>query len=118
MKNETIIKLETFNVLSKYENGVSLKELSRLTGCNRNTIKSYLINNGAKVNFDINFDLDLAKKMYLEGNSCRKIAEVLNINEDRLSLILQSENIIVSNSSDYRFNKNIFDKIDTEEKAY
>lgn len=118
MKKETITKMENYDVLNKYVEGTSLRELARLTNCSRTTIKNYLISVGYQVKSTPQFDLEKAKELYLSGHSCREIASIVNANEDTICMYLKNEGINTSNSSTFRFNENIFDCIDTEEKAY
>ena len=118
MKKETITKMENYDVLNKYVEGTSLRELARLTNCSRITIKNYLISMGYQVKSTPQFDLEKAKELYLSGHSCREIASIVNANEDTICMYLKNEGINTSNSSTFRFNENVFDCIDTEEKAY
>lgn len=118
MKQETIAKMENYDVLNKYVEGTSFRELARLTGCDRKTIKNYLISMGYGIKSEPKFDLEIAKTMYLDGHSCKEISMTVNANEDTIAMYLRNSGINVSNSSSFRFNENIFDSIDTEEKAY
>lgn len=70
---------------------------------------------------------NIAKQMYLQNKSLRKISEELNINRKLLSKKLKEDNIIIrdknknqtiKSKSKYSFNENIFENIDTEAKAY
>lgn len=49
MLKRTVEKFESFNVCKLYEDGMSLRELERLIGSDRNDIKKYLCYNGVKL---------------------------------------------------------------------
>lgn len=62
---------------------------------------------------------ETGKKMYLTGNSIEFISKELNISSSRFSLWLKTEGVDVSMCPQKkRINNDIFQIIDTEEKAY
>lgn len=61
----------------------------------------------------------LAKQMYLEGISLTKIGQELHISRGPLSKRLKADGVqIVNRQNIAKFDETIFDKIDTEAKAY
>lgn len=61
----------------------------------------------------------LAKQLYLEGNSLTKIAKQVGIERHKLSYLLKKDGItIVQNGAKHEYIEDIFEVIDTEEKAY
>lgn len=66
--------------------------------------------------------LELAKKMYEDGKSIIKISKELNIGEKTLSKYLKHLEIPIKNNfikqEDITYDKDFFDVINTEEKAY
>jgi len=69
---------------------------------------------------DVNTEkYELAKKLYLEGNSLTKIQKMIGIERHRLSYLLQKDNIkVIQNGAKYDYIEDAFDTIDTQEKAY
>ena len=68
-------------------------------------------------NYTSNFDKAL--EMYKNGVSLSQIGKELGINRKRLSKDFKKLGIeIVQNGQKYLYNQNIFEIIDTEEKAY
>ena len=67
----------------------------------------------------MNEKYELGKEMYLKGKSINKISKELKISRSRFSIYLKQQDIKV-NAMPHKKNiqENIFDVIDTEEKAY
>ena len=62
---------------------------------------------------------ELAKQLYLEGISLTKIAKQVGIERHKLSYLLKKDGItIIQNGAKHEYIENIFEVIDTEEKAY
>lgn len=62
---------------------------------------------------------ELAKQLYLEGKSLTKIAKQVGIERHKLSYLLKKDGItIIQNGAKHEYIENIFEIIDTEEKAY
>ena len=68
---------------------------------------------------NLQINLENLKQEYLEGKSCSYLAKKYNKCPGTISKYLkQSGIIIINHQNETKFNENIFDKIDTEEKAY
>lgn len=62
---------------------------------------------------------NLGLKMYLDGKSTTFISKELKISRSRFSSYLKSQNIeVIKMPHKKKINENVFEKIDTEEKAY
>lgn len=61
------------------------------------------------------------KNLYLSGLNCREISEKFNLNRNSVNRVIKLAGIARGPRESqlrYKFNENIFDSIDTEEKAY
>lgn len=62
---------------------------------------------------------ELAKKLYLEGNSLTKISKEVGIERHKLSWLFKKDGIeVITCGKTHEYIEDIFDVIDTEEKAY
>ena len=118
------IKQETIDlILDLYVNQkLSITKISKQIGRCADTIVRTLHRN----NIDIPDQIEERKKklpeaikLFQEGYSLTKIASLLHTNRDTLSAELKTLGFTVENKQNKtKFNENIFDSIDTEEKAY
>ena len=61
------------------------------------------------------------KNLYLSGLNCREISEKLNLKRNSVNRVVNLAGIARNareSQLKYKFNENIFDIIDSEEKAY
>lgn len=106
------------------EENLSLSKLEEKLGKSRKTIAAWFEQfNVREINYkdsSIIFDEEKILKLYNENKySLTKIGEILNIDRHVISKYLKSINVEVINRQNItKFNQHIFDKIDTEEKAY
>lgn len=65
-------------------------------------------------------DIDINKiiEFYKKGYSARKISEILNVNISTILNRLKDNNIKIVKYRKYQINENLFNKIETSEKAY
>ena len=115
---------EKEQILNLYQNtDTNLEKLCRKFHCSRSTIREIIVQNG------INFKrggrlisketLDRVVELYNEGNSLSKISRIVGHSKDMLSKHLKNLGIsIINRQNTAKFNENVFDIIDTEEKAY
>ena len=120
--NWTTEKEEKLRNLYLVEN-LSITVISKLLEYSKPTISKKLkelgitvINRQNQTNYDIIEDII---PLYNKGISLTKIAKLFNTSRDTLSKRLKNHNIEIVNIQNLtKFNENIFDEIDTEEKAY
>ena len=105
-----------------YLGGLSCTQIAKQQGCTVGTItnlfKKYklLIENRQN---KINIDLQTLINQYKSGKSLTQISKEFNVGRNTLSKMLKNNGIAVINKQNQiRFNENIFDTIDTHEKAY
>ena len=123
MKNKITENLKEFVINSYVKNKLSATKIAKEIGVSPNTVCTFLKNNGIivenkqnKLNFDL--DLDIIPK-YNQGISLSKLAKEYNTTIQTLSKKLKERGIeIINRQNTTKFNENIFDSIDTEEKAY
>jgi len=105
-----------------YLGGLSCTQIAKQQGCTINTISSTLKKYGYCIENrqnKINIDLEELIARYNSGESLAQIAKSCNNTCAALSRVLKRANIAVINRQNLcRFNEHVFDKIDTEEKAY
>ena len=102
---------------------ISIAKIVDITGISRYNITKILkdnnieiINRQNQLNYDIEKDI---LPLYNKGYSLTSIAKKFNTNRDTLSKKLKAIGVqIVNHQNKTKFNENIFDNIDTEEKAY
>lgn len=120
-----ILNEEQLNLL-KYlylEEKLSLAKIEKIMQIGQRTLSKILKENNIEVvnrqnmlNFDIEKDI---LPLYNQGVSLTKIALMFNTDRHTLSRGLNNLNIkVINRQNKTKFNENIFDVIDTEEKAY
>ena len=115
--------LREFVINSYVEDKLSATKIAKAIGTTAATVCSYLRDNGIvvenrqnKLNFDL--DLDIIPK-YNQGVSLSKLAKEFETTVQTLSKKLKERGIEVVNRQNLtKFNENVFDCIDSEEKAY
>lgn len=119
-KNFTEAQAKEF--YSLYLGGLSCTQIAKQQGCWPNTITSlfkkygYVVENRQN---KINIDLKTLISEYNSGKSLAKISKEYSVGTDTLSRMLKKAGIeVVNQQNKLRFNENVFDSIDTEEKAY
>lgn len=66
-------------------------------------------------------EIDIIKKLYTEGIAIHKIASILKTDKKKVSKAIKEMGFKVTNGKfvrKYKINHNVFNKIDTEQKAY
>lgn len=107
----------------KYNSGTSLSQLSREYGVTGTTIGKYIRELGEEVynkhnyiSYDIEEDI---VPLVQQGMSLTKIAQKFSTSRNTLSKKLKELGYeVINHQNETKFNDKIFDKIDTEEKAY
>ena len=115
--------LKEFVINSYVKDKISATKIAKAIGTTAATVCSYLRDNGIvvenrqnKLNFDL--DLDIIPK-YNQGISLSKLAKKYETTVQTLSKKLKERGIEIINRQNLtKFNENVFDIIDTEEKAY
>ena len=123
MKNKITDGLREFVINSYVKDKLSATKIAKQIGVSTNTVCTYLKDNGIvvenrqnKLNFDL--DLDIIPK-YNQGISLSKLAQEYNTTIQTLSKKLKERGIeIINRQNATKFNENVFDVIDSEEKAY
>lgn len=123
MKNKITDDLREFVINSYVKDKLSATKIAKQIGVSTNTVCTYLKDNGIivenrqnKLNFDL--DLDIIPK-YNQGISLSKLAQEYSTTIQTLSKKLKERGIeIINRQNATKFNENVFDVIDTEEKAY
>lgn len=115
MKQETVEKLKGIENLYP---DLSIEELAKKYSCNKKTISLYLTLKGV-IKFKIPLDLTPIIEDYNNGLSLTLLAKKYNVNRHTLSRYFKISNIkVINKQNETKFNENIFDVIDSEEKAY
>lgn len=123
MKQKITNDLREFVINSYVQNQLSASQIAKQIGVSTATVCTYLRDNGIvvenrqnKLNFDL--DLNIIPK-YNQGISLSDLAKEYNTTIQTLSKKLKERGIqIVNRQNITKFNENVFDIIDTEEKAY
>lgn len=123
MKNKITNDLHEFVINSYVQDKLSATKIAKQIGVSTNTVCSYLRDNGIivenrqnKLNFDL--DLDIIPR-YNQGISLSKLAKQYNTTIQTLSKKLKERGIeVINRQNATKFNENVFDSVDTEEKAY
>jgi len=111
---------EIKNIISNYKNGISSEKICLKYNVSASRICRLLKENNIKlrgsfkiINNSLLIDMYLSKK-YNVNEICLKFS----ISKTKILSILSKNNIILKSSKKYSYNDNIFENIDTEEKAY
>lgn len=122
MTKKTIEKIVENNILKLYESGRSIKSLHKKFNISERSISNYLSQNGIHIRVDkdfLTYDVFEAKKLYENGFTLSEISQILNASRQSISKQLKKIGVKVLRSDVMKnLNENIFDEIDTEEKAY
>ena len=120
MWQKTIKLLEDSKVIELYESGISIKDVAKKVGVESRTISQYLKNNNIEIRkSNTIYDFDKAKELYESGKNIQEVSEIMNISCKTLSKHFKTAGIkILRNGVKDTIDYNIFDSIDTEEKAY
>ena len=109
-------------VMELYSTGETIRNISKKVGISEYRISSYLKNNGVVIRKGYKKSLEkykMGKELYLKGNSICHISKVLGISRSRFSQYLKKESVDIKQlPHKIKFNNTVFEKIDTEEKAY
>lgn len=105
-----------------YLGGLSCTQIAKQKGCTVNTIcdlfKKYNLQVENRQN-KINIDLETLIKEYESGKSLAQIGKECGNSYIALSRMLKRVGIqVINRQNELRFNENVFDVIDTDEKAY
>jgi len=109
-------------MVEEYLSGVSAAKLSKKYKISIYYVLKYLKKNGVNVinrQNEIKWNVEESIKLYNSGKSLSDIAKLNNICVSVISLKFKRLGVdVVNRHNQIRFNENVFDKIDTEEKAY
>lgn len=110
------------SIKERYLNGESLTKLSKEYKCAVRTLSSRLKELGVEIvnrqNL-VNYNLKDIIPLYENGMSLTQISKKFHTDRHRISkLLLDAGYEIVNKQNETKFNENVFDIIDTEEKAY
>lgn len=105
-----------------YLGGLSCTQIAKQQGCTAHTIcylfKKYNLQVENRQN-KINIDLETLIKEYESGKSLAQIGKECGNSYTTLSRMLKRAGIqVINRQNELRFNENVFDIIDTDEKAY
>ena len=110
-------ELDAFIIKSHFEGKESLGTLQKILKISRDTISKRLKKLGfTPINYQNlhSYTFESVVQYIEQGKSLTEIAKIYNISGSQLSVLLKKNNYILPK----KFNENIFDSIDTEEKAY
>lgn len=123
MQNKTVEKLEAIDAIKLYtQEHKSITYISQQAHVGKEKVKIYLQNNGITLKgLRSNINREELCNRYLNGESLEILSEQFGIKVDTIKKYLQASDVKIkysrSNSMDDLYG-NIFDCIDTEEKAY
>jgi DNA-binding CsgD family transcriptional regulator len=110
------------NIVEQYESGKSATKISKETGISLHKVLKQLKHEGVKVynkQNEIKWDVNEFVSLYNKGYSLVEIGKQFNLSTATISNALKKINFKVVNKQNItKFNENVFDVIDTEEKAY
>lgn len=110
-------------IIERYQEGESCVQLGNLYGVSANTISRLLKNNGIEVinrqNLISFTDEEIINDYCNLGLTLSQIAKNRNTTIPLISRKLKAQGVdIINHQNESKFNENIFDTIDSEEKAY
>ena len=83
-------------IAKRYISGETFSSLARHYGTNKETIKRRLIRLGVPVRSRWpDYDLDIAKSLYEEGNTLLQVAKRLGVTEWRVNMDLKSQGVVM-----------------------
>lgn len=111
---------EKDKIIDLYNSGKSIEQIAKIYKCSHNTISWRLKKWNVQFReYNIDKYYPQAVELFKQGYSLTKIEKLLHIAHYDLSKRLQNDGFEVKNLwNECKFNANIFDSIDTEEKAY
>ena len=122
MTKETLQKIVENDILSLYNSGRSIKSLHKEYNISERSISQYLSQNGVPIRKDkdlLTYDVFEAQKLYENGLTLNEISQKLNVTRQSISKQLKKIGVKVLRANIMKdLNENVFDSIDTEEKAY
>ena len=105
-----------------YLGGLSCAQVAKQIGTTPSTLGNYFKKYNLPVENrqnKVNIDLDTLVKEYESGKSLTQIGKECGNTRTALSKMLKDAGIdVINQQNKIKFNENIFDTIDTEEKAY
>lgn len=107
------------HIIDLYMSGKSQEETGKMVGLNASSICEILKNNKieARDNF-ITLDDGLICRSYNSGKTLQQVAREFNVSDGTIKERLKKHNIKIRPNRKYFFDETIFEKIDTEWKAY
>ena len=130
MKRIIFDDYEVAKIISLYNGGMSSNNISKKFKCGRQTILrniekyNVIIRNQSyfeKITYTIE-NINKIIKLYNAGTSPNQIGKLFNCSGPTITNLIRKNNIKTRDNSQcqqkYKINENIFEKIDTEEKAY
>ena len=115
------------DILSLYQQGVTLRKIGKKYGSGHATIKGILIKNGDFIENREVLSVKIPEcehqniiNCYDTGDEVEEIAEAYNVGHVLIRRILKNYGIhvMMNKPSKYKVNKHYFDKIDNQDKAY
>lgn len=107
---------------SLYLGGLSCTQIAKQQGCSPNIITNLFHTYGLKVENrqnKMNIDLEMLIREYNSGKSLTEISKECGSSRHTLSRLLKDNGVdVINKQNSLRFNENVFDVIDSEEKAY
>lgn len=105
-------------IVDLIQKGISLREISRRTMLSRRTVKNVGVRNGI-IKLEETEKLKKAYELWESGKSIESVAKELRLYKGDLSLYIKQKGRNAGNSSQkYKYNTNVFKKIDNEFSAY
>ena len=111
------------NIIELFEQGFNISEISNLTNISQEVIKATLCD-AKYLSYYTNPEkaklVKIAANEYVSGvDSLTKLSKKYQVTIESISKLVKHLGVLVINKHNIsKFNENIFDTIDTEEKAY
>lgn len=100
------------------EDCIGSTSIARKLGISESTVRRRLSAMGVELRKPKKLNIDVIKADYLEGTPIYIIAKKYCSSETTISKLLRANGVTINHSGVPKFNQEVFDSIDTEEKAY
>lgn len=120
MKKILLTQEKISNIIDKYLKGISSEKIAIEYNLSGSYICRLLKDNNIKVKGNKK-DIDVSKivGLYKSGEfTMSDICKMFNVSKHKILSVLKENNIELKTSKKYNYNNDIFENIDTEEKAY
>jgi intein-encoded DNA endonuclease-like protein len=120
MDRRKYVELES-QMIEMYKSGMSSISISNNLGVSKRTVLSYLRKNGIEMKTmkdKLNEKRPKIIELFQEGKTVDFICKACNSKHGQVKAVLEEEGFTTPSRKKYQYDENIFETIDTEEKAY